>query len=168
MKNLLVFNEKIYMVVVNMFYNLKRIRESYDLTQREMAKLLKISKSSYNYFETGEYIIPLKHLNTFCNLFHVSMDYVCGLTDVNIHGNKKYKLNNKVIGQKLKKIRLKNKLTQIELAKLLNTSQSNISSYESGKTLILTAFIFNFAKIFDVSLDYLTGRSPNIKIIKKN
>lgn len=168
MKNLLVFNEKIYMVVVNMFYNLKRIRESYDLTQREMAKLLKISKSSYNYFETGEHIIPLKHLNTFCNLFHVSMDYVCGLTDVNIHSNKKYKLNNKVIGQKLKKIRLKKKLTQIELAKLLNTSQSNISSYESGKTLILTAFIFNFAKIFDVSLDYLTGRSPNIKIIKKN
>lgn len=70
------------------------------------------------------------------------MDYVCGLTDVNIHSNKKYKLNNKVIGQKLKKIRLKNKLTQIELAKLLNTSQSNISSYESGKTLNFYSFYF--------------------------
>lgn len=149
-----------------MFYNLKRIRESYDLTQREMAKLLKISKSSYNYFETGEHIIPLKHLNNFCNLFHVSMDYVCGLTSINIRNEKKYKLNKKEIGLKLKKIRLKNKLTQDELAKILNTSQSNISSYESGKTLILTAFIYNFAIHFNISLDYLTSRSNNVNVIK--
>lgn len=150
-----------------MFYNLKRIRESYDLTQREIAKVLKISKTSYNYFETGEQIIPLKHLNNFCNTFHVSMDYLCGLTDVNIKQDKKYKLNAKIIGSKLKSIRLKNNLTQAELAKILNTSQSNISSYESGKTLILTAFIYNFAKYFNVSLDYLTNRSNNLKVIKK-
>ena len=28
-----------------MFYNLKKIRESHDLTQREMAKILKILKN---------------------------------------------------------------------------------------------------------------------------
>ena len=151
-----------------MFYNLKRIRESHDLTQREMAKLLKISKSSYNYFETGEHIIPLKHLNNFCNIFHVSMDYTCGLTKINTKSNKKHKLDKKVIGERIKKIRLKNKLTQTELANLLNTSQSNISSYESGKTLMLTAFIYSFAKRFDVSLDYLTGRTNAVSIIKKD
>ena len=72
-----------------MFYNLKRVREAHDLTQREMAKILKVSKSSYNYFETGEHIIPLKHLNNFCNTFQVSMDYVCGLTKINIKTTKK-------------------------------------------------------------------------------
>ncbi|MBQ8472354.1 MAG: helix-turn-helix transcriptional regulator [Bacilli bacterium] len=151
-----------------MFYNLKKVRESYDLTQRDMAKLLKVSKSSYNYFETGEHIIPLKHLNNFCNTFQVSMDYVCGLTKVNVKSTKKYKLNSKVIGLNLKKIRLKNKLTQSDIANILNTSQSNISSYESGKTLILTAFIYSFAKHFNVSLDYLTNRSIDILIKKKN
>lgn len=150
-----------------MFCNLKRIRESYDLTQREMAKLLNISKSSYNYFETGEQIIPLKHLNNFCNTFHVSMDYVCGLTKINTKINKKYRLNKVTIGLNLKKIRLKNKLTQKELAKILNTTQSNISAYENGKTLILTAFIFSFARHFKVSLDYLTNRSDSINIQKK-
>ena len=162
------FNEKIYLVVVYMFYNLKRIRESYDLTQREMAKILNISKSSYNYFETGEHIIPLKHLNNFCNIFHVSMDYVCGLTDINIQVEKRYKLKQKEIGARLKQIRLKNKLTQEELAKILNTSQSNISAYESGKTLILTAFIYSFAKHFHISLDYLTGRSNTVNTKKIN
>ena len=145
-----------------MFYNLKRIRELYDLTQREMAKILKISKSSYNYFETGEHIIPLKHLNNFCNIFHVSMDYVCGLTNININSTKRYKLKSKEIGERLKKIRLQNNLTQKELAKILNTSQSNISSYESGKTLILTAFLYNYAKYFNVSIDYLIGRNNNL------
>ena len=159
-------NEKIYLVVVNMFGNIKKIREYYELTQREIAKILNISKSSYNYFETGEHIIPLKHLNHFCNVFHLSMDYVCGLTNINTPVLKKYKLNQKEIGKKIKEIRQKNNLTQKEIAKILNTSQSNISAYESGKTLILTAFLYNYAKYFDISIDYLTGRSkvPNIKI----
>ena len=142
-----------------MFYDLKRIRESYELTQREMAKILKISKSSYNYFETGEHIIPLKHLNNFCNTFHVSMDFVCNLTKSNSSDNKKYKLKSKEIGKRLKMLRIKNHLTQKELAKILNTTQSNISSYENGNTLILTAFLYNYAKYFKVSLDYLAGRS---------
>lgn len=147
-----------------MFYNLKKLRESYELTQREMAKILKISKSSYNYFETGEHIIPLKHLNNFCNTFRVSMDFVCGLTNINIPVSKKYKLNQKEIGTKLKEIRIKNGLTQKQIAKILNTSQSNISSYENGNTLILTAFLYNYAKYFNVSLDYLVGRSNFINL----
>lgn len=154
------------MVVVNMFNNLKKIREDHELSQRDIAKILKISKSSYNYFETGEHIIPLKHLFNFCNIFHVSMDYVCGLTDINVP-NQKCKLDMKVISFRLKKTRLKNQLTQMELAKIINTSQSNISSYENGKTLILTAFIYSFAKHFNISLDYLAGRCNNTNIVKK-
>ena len=142
-----------------MFYDLKKIRESYELTQREIAKILKISKSSYNYFETGEHIIPLKHLNNFCNTFHVSMDFVCQLTNINTTDNKKYKLKSKEIGKRLKALRIKNRLTQNELASILNTTQSNISSYENGNTLILTAFLYNYAKYFNVSIDYLVGRN---------
>ena len=149
-----------------MFYDLKRIREQYDLTQREIAKILKISKSSYNYFETGEHIIPLKHLNNFCNTFHVSMDYICKLSQTNITDNKKHRLIAKDVGKRLKTLRLKNKLTQKELAIILNTTQSNISSYENGNTLILTAFLYNYAKHFKVSMDYLVGRNDTMNVIK--
>ena len=150
-----------------MFYNLKRIRESHDLTQRELANILKISKSSYNNFETGTQIIPLKHLNNFCQYFQVSMDFVCGLSNIGQKENKVVRLNKRIIGYRIKKIRLKKQLTQEQLASILNTSQSNISSYENGKTLILTAFAYTIAKELKVSLDYLTGRSDNIKIIRK-
>ena len=147
-----------------MFCNIKRVRESYELTQREMAKILKISKSSYNNFETGEHIIPLKHLNNFCNTFHVSMDYVCGLTKNNIKVNNTFILDKKNIGKKLKNIRKDKNLTQEDIAKIINTSQSNISSYENGNTLILTAFLYNFAKHLNVSMDYICDRNNNIKI----
>ena len=40
-----------------MILRLKEIREKHDLKQRQMADKLKISKSTYNYFETGERII---------------------------------------------------------------------------------------------------------------
>ena len=81
--------------------------------------------------------------------------------------DKKYELDREIIRTRFKQVRLDNNVTQVELAKLLNTCQSNISSYESGNTLILTVFIYNFARHFNVSLDYLTGRSDNPEIIKK-
>ena len=150
-----------------MFNNIKKIRDDLELTQREMADIMGVSKSSFNYYETGEHFIPLKRLNDFCNIFGVSMDFASGLTNVYIKVDKKYELDREIIKTRFKQVRLDNNVTQVELAKLLNTCQSNISSYESGNTLILTVFIYNFARHFNVSLDYLTGRSDNPEIIKK-
>ena len=77
---------------------------------------------------------------------------------------KKNKTNNiqldkKKIGDNLKKFRKEYHLTQENLASILNTSHSTISSYENGKTLILTAFVYQIATRFNVSIDYLMGRS---------
>ena len=144
---------------------LKAIREKNDLTQRATARILGISKSYYNYFETGERIITLYYLNKFCNIFHCSMDYVLGLSNQNIISKNKSKLDINIISKRLKEIRKMYKLKQYELAKIMNTSQSTVSSYENGKTLILTAFLYEMCKELNVSVDYITGRSNSIKII---
>ena len=57
---------------------LREIRETLDLTQREMAEKLKVSKSTYGRWETGEKIIPLKHLVNLCNLTNITLDYSVG------------------------------------------------------------------------------------------
>lgn len=65
---------------------------------------------------------------------------------------------------RLKELREKKKMSQIRLSIELNLNQNSISRYENGireadyKTLIL------FADYFDVSLDYLLGRTDNPKI----
>ena len=146
---------------------LSEIRDKYDLSQRKVAIKLKISKSYYNYFETGERIIPLIRLNDFSNLFNVDFDYALGLSNYNIVTKKLKKLDRKLIGIRIKEIRKKNKLTQKALSDMLNTSQSTISSYEHGKTIILTAFLYEMCTKLNVSANYIVGKTNTINIVIK-
>ena len=69
------------------------------------------------------------------------------------------------VAENIKTIRKQKGLTQKQLAELINTSQSTISSYESGRTLILTAFLYEMCIKFNISADYIIGRSNVIKTI---
>lgn len=136
------------------------LREYNDLLQKEVAEHLGIRQQTYSLWEKGTKIIPLKHLNNLCNYYNVTMDYVLGLsnnkTKTNI--NKLNELNKKEIGLRIKKIREENNLTLRDLASILNTTSSTISAYETGKTLILTAFAYQICKKYNISLDWLCGR----------
>lgn len=145
----------------------KEIREKHELTQQQVANVLNISKTSYNYFENEERFIPLKHLNNYCNIFKVNMDYIFYLNNSILISKNNIKLDKKKIGERIKEIRQIKKLTQEQLAKIVNTSQSTISSYEKGKTMIITPFLYELCKRLDVSMDYITGRSNIIKSFEK-
>ncbi len=143
-----------------MNYNLYSLREYNDLLQKDISKIIGVHERTYSSWETETKIIPLKHLNTLCNYYNVSMDYVLNLSKKKKNSNiKKIKeLNKKEIGNRIKIIRHDNNLTLRDLAKVLNTTSSTISAYETGKTLILTAFAYQICKKYKVSLDWLCGR----------
>lgn len=145
------------------FDKIKTLRENNELTQRELSKILKVSKSTYNRWEIGEVFIPLKHLNNLCNYYNVSMDYMINTSNEKKYKNMKTNIDKQIIGNRLLEIRKTHNLSQTKLAKLLNTSHSTISAYEHGKTLLLTVFAYQIAVKFDISLDWLCGR-----IEKKN
>lgn len=65
---------------------------------------------------------------------------------------------------KLKELRLKNKKSQIEIAKIANVSQSNYSKYELGKLVPDINCLLNLANYYGVSLDYLCDRPFNNNI----
>ncbi len=153
------------MVVVNM--NLKRLadlRDSLDLYQKDIAKIIGVSQQTYSSWETGNKIIPLKHLNTLANFYHVGIDYLLDLTNNKDNFSNDFKLNKKLIGKNLHSLREKYHLTLRELANILNTSPSTIHAYETGKTLILTAFIYELAKRFHTSIDVLIGKKEKIDL----
>lgn len=146
------------------FSRLAMIREKKELSQREVATILHVSKSTYARWETGEQVIPLIHLNNFCKYFKVTMDYVLNLSNQNNFNNNTYnqEINKNIIGKNIKLVRKKYQLTQKELAKAINTSQSTISSYEKGKTLVLTVFIYNLALNFNLSVDKICDRNKEL------
>ena len=131
------------------------MRETLELSQREMAKLLNISKSTYGRWETGEKIIPLKHLINMCNITMIPLDYALGLTNKKEPLKEKIRIDKKDFGSKLKQIRIKHNLTQDELAKMLNTTQSVISAYENGKNLIQTAFLYDECNKFEIEINII-------------
>ena len=142
----------------------EEIRENNNLNQRQMAKTLKVSKSTYNYYESGERFMPLERLNDYCNRFSVSADYVLGLSSNNVVPKENFVFDPKITAERIKIIRLKKKLTQEKLAEKFNTSQSTISGYETNRTVILTLFVYDMCKKYNISIDYIMGRSNTMQI----
>ena len=61
------------------FEILRGLRDDTDYTQQQMADLLKIGRTMYRRYETGETEIPMRHLKVLCNFYGVSADYVLNL-----------------------------------------------------------------------------------------
>ncbi|MCI8778499.1 MAG: helix-turn-helix transcriptional regulator [Bacilli bacterium] len=141
------------------FEKIRELRENSELTQRDIAKILNVSKSTYNRWETGEAFIPLHHLNKLCIYYNVNMDYIIGISSCKNENYYSLQLDKVIIGTRLSIFRKKEKLSQSSLAKILNTSHSTISAYEHGKTLLLTVFAYQIATQFNISLDWLCGRN---------
>lgn len=59
---------------------------------------------------------------------------------------------------KIKELRKKFDMTQLELAKKLNISQTNYSRYEMGKNSPDIDMLIKMADFFHVSIDTLVGR----------
>ncbi len=66
----------------------------------------------------------------------------------------------------LKRIRKEYKILQKDIAKFLNIPLRTYQSYEYGEALPNIETLDKLADYFDVSLDYLVGRSDNPKINK--
>lgn len=61
------------------------------------------------------------------------------------------------IGDRIKQLRDDIGLSQMELSKKIDISQSAIARYELGKTEPKASDIVKLAEFFDVSADYLLG-----------
>ena len=60
---------------------LRGLREDRDLTQQNLADMLKIGRTMYRRYETGECEIPIRHLKSLCLFYEVSADYLLGLPE---------------------------------------------------------------------------------------
>lgn len=64
---------------------------------------------------------------------------------------------------RLKELRKSRKISQLRLAMDLNMNQNSISRYETGERECDYATLILIADYFDVSIDYLLGRTDNPK-----
>ncbi len=141
------------------FPRMKELREEKGYKQKDIAKVLGVTKGSYSMWECGTDTIPLRRLNDFCNYFDVSIDYVVGFNNKKRYANAKPDIKIKVTGENLKKIRLKKSLTQTKIADELNINQPTWNRYENSKSLILTIVLVELAKKYHYSIDKILGKN---------
>ncbi|MBR5192321.1 MAG: helix-turn-helix transcriptional regulator [Clostridia bacterium] len=67
---------------------------------------------------------------------------------------------------RLKVLRKSRKISQLKMAMDLNMNQNSISRYENGQREADYKTLIAFADYFNVSVDYLLGRTENPKINK--
>ncbi len=60
---------------------MRALREDNDFTQAQIGKLLNKSQQGYNHIETGRAELKIEDLCILCKFYHVSADYLIGLTD---------------------------------------------------------------------------------------
>ena len=137
------------MIIVDLFKNLKRffeeLKDTKNITATSIANSLNISKKTLSNYINGDAYIPLEHLNSISNILDTPIDYILG----------------RKIWRNLlfRSIRKELKITQEEFAKTIGINKSSISRYESGKNLILTISLYTICKKYNISADYLLGKS---------
>ncbi|MBO4887874.1 MAG: helix-turn-helix transcriptional regulator [Firmicutes bacterium] len=68
------------------------------------------------------------------------------------------------MGFRLKQLRKSRRISQIRLAMELGMTQNSISRFETGSRRPDYELLIRFADYFDVSIDYLVGRTDNPEI----
>lgn len=141
------------------FERLKEIRKYEDYKQKDVAKILNVERATYAGWESGKDIMPLRQLFKIANNYQLSLDYLTGLNNNDKKMvSKKDEIDLKEVAERLKSFRIENHLTQEQVAKVLQTTQSNIHKYETGKCLITTMYALEFSKHYSYPLDKLLGR----------
>lgn len=67
---------------MNYAERIRALREDEDKTQNDIANLLKVGQRTYCDYELGNTRIPVDSLIVLAKLYNVSMDYICGVSDV--------------------------------------------------------------------------------------
>lgn len=65
---------------MDVYINIRNLREDNDLTQTDIANILHISQRAYSHYENGTREIPIPILINLARYYNVSVDYLLGET----------------------------------------------------------------------------------------
>ena len=143
---------------------LSDLRVDNDLKQNDIAKFMNIPRSTYANWEVGSTDFSLDDANKLANFYKVNMDYLLGMSNI-ISVTNNNSISFKTLTSRLLLLRKEKKITQYQLSNQVGFALSTYACYEKGIRIPTTFKLLYIAKFYNVSMDYLVGRS-DIKEIK--
>jgi len=140
-------------------------RTKYNLSQKDMADILHVGYSTYKLYEAGLLSMSLNELNIISNYFNISLDYLLNLSKNPITSNFRRSIDYRYLRFCLRFLRRKDRISQRNLAKEFKISLYSISKYERCPEKVNIGYLYTFAKKFNISVDYLCGKSLKKEVL---
>jgi len=142
------------------------LRTKKNLTQEDIATYLKVSLPAYKLYEVNLRAMKLEKLNMLSNLFNISLNSLLDISKSIYNYNENQNIDYKYLGFSLIFIRKRNKISQKDISKIFNISIPTISKYEKKPETVPITYLYQFAKTFNVSVDYICGKTMNKNLLK--
>jgi len=145
----------------------EELRLDSEKKQGDIANILSVKRNTYSKWENLINDMPLEKSNELANYYKTSLDYVLGLSNVKVVVETPLLIDWNTISKRLYELRSASKLTEKELSCKIGFAQTTYSQYETGSRKPTTMKLLSIAQYYDVSMDYITGRTENKRIIIK-
>ena len=147
--------------------NLKRLRNEKELTQQFVAEeVLGCRRTTYNNWERGVVMIPIKIADSLSIFYKVSMSCVLGINKTIEFKKDINKMNYSTLLNNLKKLKDDNKNSYSEIGKEIKCTGTSCQRYLTGKITIPMDRLIMLAKMYDIDIDELCGKTGNKNLIK--
>ena len=125
----------------------KELRTAAGLSQAALANKLNVHQTAVSQWELGKSFPEIDTLAKMAEIYDVFIDYIVGKRDRSE--------DTSMFPEKLKELRKRKGLTQVELANELNVATGTIGMYETGKRSPDNETLLKIAEYFDVTVDEL-------------
>jgi len=145
----------------------EELRLDSEKKQGDIAEILCVKRNTYSKWENLINDMPLEKCNELANYYKTTLDYVLGLSNKRILVDTPLFVDWNIISERLCELRCLSKLTEKELSNKIGFAQTTYSQYETGKRRPTTMKLLSIAQYYNVSIDYIVGRTNNKIIINK-
>lgn len=134
-----------------------------NLSQRKLSCLINCQSKSLRYWLNGKYYPRHDFLVRLAELFHASIDYLLGLTDVDEERYEKFNVDyQKHLIDKLSCYMKRKGITFYKLAKSLEIGQTTLKRWFLKGSMPETTVLIRISKLLGESLDDLFGRGISL------
>lgn len=135
---------------------IKQIRLYFSLSQTQFAQILNKSAGFISTIETGRCGLSENTLNDICSIFGIDKGWLLkGEGTMFPPGSEKSVANKEEAGDRVRKVRKDNNLTQEQFAKKIGYSMVMIHLVETGKATPTNDFLSQISSVFGISYNWL-------------
>ena len=146
--------------------NLKRLRNEKEFTQNYIAQVLGCKRTTYNNWERGVVMIPIRIVDDLSVYYKVSMSCVLGINKKIEFKENINKMNYETLISNLNTLKNENKDSYQKIGKNIKCTGATCQRYFNGKIIIPIDRLIMLSKMYDIDIDELCGKEKSEIFVK--